>query len=102
MLADKFLKLVEMNYKAEREINFYAGKLSLTPKYLSKLIREISSNSASEWIHRYVMLEAKSLLRSTNMTIQQISDELNFTSQSFFGKYFKQHEGMSPKDYRNS
>lgn len=102
VLADKFLKLVEMNYKVEREVEFYASKFSLTPKYLSKLIREISGSSASEWIHRYVILEAKSLLRSTNMTVQQISDELNFTSQSFFGKYFKQHAGMSPRDYRNS
>lgn len=102
VLADKFLTMVEKNYKKERSVEYYSGKLSLTPKYLSKLIKKISGNSASEWIHKYVILEAQSLLRSTDMTIQQISDELNFTSQSFFGKYFKQHVGISPRDYRNS
>ncbi len=102
VMANKFLNLVELNYKKQRNVEFYSGKLSLTPKYLSKLIKEISGNSASDWIHKYVILEAQSLLRSTDMTVQQISDELNFTSQSFFGKYFKQHVGISPRDYRNS
>ena len=57
-------------------------------------------SSAAEWIERCVALEARALLKSTNMTIQQISDELNFPSQTFFGKYFKRRVGMSPKEYR--
>ena len=55
----------------------------------------------SEWIERYVILEAKAMLRSSNLTVQQISDELYFPSQSFFGKYFKKSTGMSPKEFRN-
>ncbi|MDR1180556.1 MAG: helix-turn-helix domain-containing protein, partial [Bacteroidales bacterium] len=55
----------------------------------------------SDWIDNFVILEAKALLKSTNMTIQQISDELNFPSQSFFGKSFKRIVGMSPKMYRD-
>jgi AraC-like DNA-binding protein len=55
-----------------------------------------------EWIERFVILEAKVMLRSSNMTIQQIADELNFPSQSFFGKYFKKSVGVSPKEYRNN
>ncbi|MDR0368520.1 MAG: helix-turn-helix domain-containing protein, partial [Bacteroidales bacterium] len=51
-------------------------------------------------IDNYVVLEAKALLKSTNMTVQQISDELNFPSQSFFGKYFHRVVGVSPKEYR--
>jgi AraC-like DNA-binding protein len=74
--------------------------LSLTPKYLSQIIKASTGKSANEWIDEYVMLEAKALLKSTTMTIQQISDELNFPSQSFFGKYFKRCEGVSPKEYR--
>ncbi|KAA6344491.1 Arabinose operon regulatory protein [termite gut metagenome] len=70
-------------------MEFYANKLCITPKHLSKVIKESSDRSAIEWIDSYVMLEAKALLKSTNMTIQQISDELNFPSQTFFGKYFK-------------
>ena len=58
--------------------------------------------TALEWIERYVVLYAKSCLSSTAMTIQQISDELDFPSQSVFGKYFKRVEGVSPKAYRLS
>jgi AraC-like DNA-binding protein len=81
-------------------VGFYAKKLCMAPKYLSAVIKEKTGKSAFEWINDYVILEAKSLLKSTNMTIQQISDELNFANQSFFGKYFKRLAGMSPKSYR--
>ncbi|MDR2805936.1 MAG: helix-turn-helix domain-containing protein [Dysgonamonadaceae bacterium] len=80
----------------------YASKLCLTPKYFSKIIKDNSGISASEWIDNYIILEAKALLKSTNITILQISDELNFPSQSFFGKYFKRVTGMSPKSYREN
>jgi AraC family transcriptional activator of pobA len=102
MLVENFLNYAQSNYKAHRSLEFYADKLCLTPKYLSKVIKENSGMSANEWIDSYVTLEAKALLKSTNLTIQQISDELNFPSQSFFGKYFKRHLGISPKDYRKS
>lgn len=96
-----FLKLVEINYKKERQVGFYAEKLSITPKYLSKLVKENTEKSANEWIDEYVMLEAKKLLRSSSLTIQQISEILNFMDQSSFGKYFKSHQGISPQKYRN-
>ena len=100
VLLQHFLDLVEKHYKEERSIGFYSDKLFLTPKYLSTLIRQASGKSAAEWIDDYVILEAKALLKSTNMTIQQISDELNFPSQSFFGKYFKRRVDLSPKEYK--
>lgn len=102
ILTDNFLKEVKANYKTERGMEFYADKLNLTPKYLSKVIKETTGKSANDWIDSHVILEAKALLKSTNMTIQQISDELNFPSQSFFGKYFKRVMGMSPKEYEKS
>ncbi|HSH52160.1 MAG TPA: helix-turn-helix domain-containing protein [Bacteroidales bacterium] len=101
LLMKRFLDLVKMNYKSQRGVEFYADELCLTPKYLSKVLKQNSDKSASEWINDSVILEAKALLRSTNMTIQQISDELNFPSQSFFGKYFKRRVGVSPKQYRS-
>jgi len=101
ILVNKFLDLVKEHYRQERGIGFYAGKLCLTPKYLSTVIKENSNQSANDWIDRYVILEAQALLKSTNMTIQQISDELNFPSQSFFGKYFKRLTSMSPREYKN-
>ena len=100
LLLERFFDCVQNHYKKERGVDFYADKLCLTPKYLSTVIRQTSGKTAGEWIDEYVVLEAKALLKSTNMTIQQISDELNFPSQSFFGKYFKRLAGVSPKEYR--
>ena len=102
LLLESFLNVVQKHYKKERGVDFYADKLCLTPKYLSTVIRQTSGKTAGEWIDEYVVLEAKALLKSTKMTIQQISDDLNFPSQSFFGKYFKRVEGVSPKVYRES
>jgi AraC-like DNA-binding protein len=99
-LVKNFLSLVHTHCKEERGLNFYADKLHITPKHLSKVIKENSNMSAAAWIDNSVVLEARAMLKSTNMTIQQISDELNFPSQSFFGKFFKRIVGMSPKEYR--
>ena len=100
VLLEDFLDFVQKHHKEERRVEFYADKLCLTPKYLSTVIRQTSGKTAGEWIDEYVVLEAKALLKSTKMTIQQISEELNFPSQSFFGKYFKRLAGMSPKEYK--
>ena len=100
ILVEKFLSLAQANYKQERGMEFYADKLFLTPKHLSKVMKETTGKSANEWIDDYVTLEAKALLKSTNMTVQQISDELNFPEQSFFGKYFKRVVGVSPREYK--
>jgi YesN/AraC family two-component response regulator len=91
---------VQTHYREQRGLDFYADKLCITPKHLSKVIKAISDKPANDWIDEHVVLEAKALLKSTNMTIEQISDELNFPSQSFFGKYFKRVTGMSPKEYK--
>ena len=101
-LTEKFLSLVQRHFKQERFLDFYANQLELSTKHLSRKVKEATGFSAVEWIDRFIILEAKVLLKSTNMSIQQISDELNFNSQSFFGKYFKKHTGLSPKDFRNS
>lgn len=100
VLSKEFLELVKDNFRRERQLQFYADKLCITPRYLSRVVKECTNSSAAEWIERYVILEARALLKSTNMTIQQISDELNFPSQTFFGKYFKRRVGVSPKEYR--
>ena len=100
MLVEKFLHLAQSYYKEQRGLEFYADKLCITPKHLSKIIKETTGKPANDWIDEHVALEAKALLKSTNMTISQISDELNFPSQSFFGKYFKRVTGMSPSEYK--
>ncbi|MDR1558013.1 MAG: helix-turn-helix domain-containing protein [Tannerellaceae bacterium] len=100
LLVERFMDLVQKHYKRQRLVSFYADKLCLTPKYLSKVIRNTSGKSASDWIDDYIILEAKALLKSGNMTVQQVCNELNFNDQSFFGKYFKRHTGMSPREYK--
>lgn len=74
----QFLKLVETHHYKERDISFYAEKLCLTPKYLSSIIRDVSGELAGNWIDNYVIIEAKALLISSNLTIQEICYKLNF------------------------
>lgn len=99
MIFERFLWLVQKHYREERGIAFYAGKLCLTPKYLSTVIYQCGGRHASEWIRDYVILEAKALLKSRQYTAQQVSDLLNFPNASFFGKYFKVATGYSPRQY---
>lgn len=101
-MSDRFLKLVQENFRSERFLGFYASRMEVTPKHLSRTVKAQTGYTAVEWIERFVILEAKVLLKSSNLNIQQIADELNFPSQSFFGKYFKKLTGMSPKEFRNS
>ena len=100
VLMQNFLQQVQRFHKKERKVLFYADQLCLSPKYLSLVVKNCSGKTAAEWIDEYVVLEAKVMLKSTNMTVQQISDDLNFPSQSFFGKFFKRLTNMSPKKYR--
>ena len=101
-MSDQFLILVQKHFRKERFLDFYASLLEVTPKHLSRTVKKQTGFTAVEWIERYVILEAKVLLKSSNLNIQQIADELNFPSQSFFGKYFKKLTGLSPKEFRNS
>ena len=98
----KFITLLSNNFKRERTVGFYAEQMCVTPKYLSLLIKEFSGKSAAEWIDYYVITEAKTLLRYSTMSIQEVAYELSFSSQSFFGKYFKHLTGMSPSEYKLS
>lgn len=101
-LSDRFIKLVKEKFKTERFLEYYAEQLGVTPKHLSRTVKAQTGYSAASWIERFLILESKILLKSTNLTVQQISDNLNFPTQSFFGKYFKKNVGVSPKLYRNS
>ena len=101
-LYNSFLEYVELYHKENREVSFYAKKLCMTSKYLSQILKEVSGRSALEIIDEYAITTIKALLSSTSLNIQQISDEMNFPSQSVFGKYFKRLTGISPKEYRNT
>ncbi len=98
----RFLSLLATEITASREVQYFADKLCITPKYLTIITRQVSGHSATEWISRTVIVKAKSLLSGTQLTVQQISNQLNFPNPSFFGQYFLRHTGMTPKEFRRS
>jgi AraC-like DNA-binding protein len=102
LLFEQFISLVAKYHGCYRNVGFYADKLCLTPKYLSKLIKNATGKSAPEWIDAYVILEAKNMLKYSNDTIKEIVYKLNFPNQSVFYKFFKARTGMTPSEYRNS
>ena len=101
-ICKTLIQLVMKHYVVERQIPFYASQLSISPQHLSSTVKKMTGKTVSEIIASIVIMDAKAQLKSTNQTIQEISYSLNFPNVSFFGKYFKRHVGMSPKEYRNS
>ena len=100
IVLEDFLLLVRDYHTKERSLSFYADKLYLTPKYLSKLIKSVSAKSAHEWIDSFVILEAKNLLKYSDMSIKSIVYDLNFPNQTTFYRFFKTKTGMTPSEYR--
>ncbi len=99
-LFNRFVALLQQNCRAERSVEFYASQMGITPKYLSLVVKKKSGRNASKLIDEAVVYEAKRLLKYSGLSIQEIAEQLNFTSQSFFGKYFKQRVGVSPSRYK--
>jgi AraC-like DNA-binding protein len=99
-IVARFLQCVHENYREHRDVSFYAAQLGLSLKYMSHVIYEKTGRHPTKWIKDYVILEAKTMLRSGRYSIQQIADELHFPNQSFFGKYFKEAVGVSPKKWK--
>ncbi len=98
-LFDKFMTYIKQYGSTEHTVMFYADKLCITPQYLSKISKDVTGRPACEWINEYLTMEAKTLLGKTNLTIQDVSFRMNFSDQSSFGKFFKKHTGVSPKEY---
>ena len=99
-LFQQFLKLMFKHSREEHSVSFYAGKMCITPRYLSAVLKELTGKTTNNWIDHSLILDAKILLKTPNMTVQQVSDMLNFSNQSTFGKFFKKHTGQSPAEFR--
>ncbi len=97
-----FLDILINSYPKQRSVSYYAEKLFVTPKYLSAICKEISGETASDLITRYVKKDIENLLKQPNKTIKEIANELDFANLSFFGKYVKRIFGVSPKEYREN
>ncbi len=101
LIFEHFMALVTEHHTSERNMAFYANHLGLTPKYLSKLIKQVSGRSAPDWIDSFVILEAKNMLKYTDDSIKEIVFKLHFPNPSVFYKFFKAHTGLTPSEYRN-
>ena len=99
-IFERFMALVTEYHTKERGMAFYAEKLCLTPKYLSKLVKQASGRSAPAWIDSFVILEAKNMLKYSDQSIKEIVYNLHFPNQSVFYKFFKAHTGLTPSEYR--
>ncbi len=100
LLREKFRELLVRECRRHRDVGYYARELFVTSDYLSRVIREFDGGSALKWITIAVVTEAKYLMRQPGKTINEIALEMNFPDQSTFGKFFKKHTGMSPKEYK--
>ncbi|MGM9842202.1 MAG: helix-turn-helix domain-containing protein [Candidatus Limisoma sp.] len=100
-MFQKFLIALYQNYSTHRDVKFYADLLNLTPRYFSTLIRQVSGRTPIDWISLFVVIEAKRLLSNPNISIKEVANRLNFSEQSFFGRYFKQYTGYSPSEYKS-
>lgn len=99
---ERLMSLLSEYYREQRNVEFYAEKMHISSKHLSRVIRNYTGKSVHQWIDEFVALEIKNLLKYSNMSIQQISYSLNFPNPSFMGQYFKRITGMTPGEYKRS
>ena len=99
-LFKRFIQLIHKHCLNQREVSFYAQKMFITPRYLSAITQAVAGETAKNIIDKHVILEIKVLLESTDLSIQEIANRLQFPDQSFFGRYFKKHTSISPQYYR--
>lgn len=99
-LFKKFIHLVHTHCTNQRDVAFYAEQLCISTRYLSAITKQMGEITAKEIIDEFLILEIKVALQSTNLSLKEIADRYNFPDQSFFGRYFKKHTGMAPKEYR--
>ena len=98
-LLDMFIDLVSHNF-ADHDVAFYSERLSITPQYLTRIVREFSANTPSGFISEMLYAEARNMLASTGMTVLQIATSLGFADQSSFGKFFKRCSGLTPSEFK--
>ena len=101
-IVDDFFRVLHEHHKKERNLSFYADKLCMTTKYLSKILKQTTGHSLYRWVSDFSLQEAKILLKSSEMSVLQISEELNYPNSSFFARFFKKNTGMTPLQFRNS
>ena len=99
-ILDAFMDIVLRHSRKHREVKYYASRLCISVRYLSEITRELMGERPKQIIDRNIISEIKLMLTFSNMSVQQIADYLYFPDQSYLGRFFKHHVGMSPLEYR--
>ncbi len=99
-IFDDFIRCVSQHFREQRTVEWYSQQLCLTSKHLSEVVKAVSGRTAGQWISTLVIIEIKTLLQDSSLSIKEIAQEMHFPNQSFLGKYFKNVEGISPSDFR--
>lgn len=99
-ITDRFFYLLHRHCKEEHNAAYYAGKLCISDKHLMRTIRQKTGQTFHFWLSDFLMREAKLLLKSTDLSIQEIAETLHFPNSSFFARFFRKHEGLAPLQFR--
>ena len=100
-LFNRFMMLLENNYKQSRDVNYYADLMHITSKYLTNIVRQVTGHTPKTIIDQYVILQLKLQLKRAGQSIKEIAWEYHFTDTSFFCRYFKKHTGLTPQKIRD-
>lgn len=95
-----FIRLLPENFTRHHDISFYANALNITTTYLSRVVRHFTERTVIDYVNQFLVMEATFLLRTTNLSIGEISDRLQFSDQAAFSKFFTRLQGVTPKVYR--
>ena len=99
-LFNRFMMLMERDYKLSRDVNYYADLMHITSKYLTNIVRQVAGHTPKTIIDQYVILQLKMQLQRSSQSIKEIAWEYDFTDVSFFCRYFKKHTGLTPQQMR--
>lgn len=100
VIANKFKELIYTNIKTHHQVNYYASLLSVTPNHLNKSVKSVTGKSAAKWIEETILLEAKYLLYQTTLSVSEIAMQVGHEDHSYFSRFFKKHERITPVQYR--
>lgn len=99
-LFNRFMMLLERDYKQSRDVNYFAEQMHITSKYLTNIVRQVTGHTPKTIIDQYVILQLKMQLGRTGQSIKEMAWEYHFTDVSFFCRYFKRHTGLTPQQVR--
>ena len=100
-LFNRFMMLLERDYKISRDVNYYAEKMNISSKYLTNIVNQVTGHTPKTIIDQYVILQLKMHLKRTTQSIKEMAWEFHFADVSFFCRYFKKHTGLTPQQIRS-